>query len=52
MLMYTKIEHMFRKGGIHMSNEEYIECIVKMLQQIKDNNKLKIIFEYIQRIFI
>ena len=35
-----------------MPNEEYIECIVKMLQQIKDNNKLKIIFEYIQRIFI
>lgn len=35
-----------------MSNEEYIECIVKMLKKIGDNQKLKKIFEYVQRLFL
>lgn len=35
-----------------MSNKEFIECIVRMLKEIDDNQKLKEIFEYIQRIFL
>lgn len=35
-----------------MSNKEFIECIIKMLEEIDDNRKLKAIFEYIQRIFL
>ncbi len=34
-----------------MKNEEYIECIVKMLRRL-NNKTLKNIFEYVQRIFI
>lgn len=37
---------------MNMKNEEYIECIVKMLQKINDNHKLKIIFEFVQRLFL
>lgn len=32
-----------------MSNEEYTDCIMKMLQTIKDNRKLKTIFEFVHR---
>lgn len=35
-----------------MSKKEFIECIVKMLKEIDDIQKIKEIFEYIQRIFI
>ena len=35
-----------------MSNEEYIKCINKMLQKITCNEKLKLIFEFIQRVFL
>lgn len=35
-----------------MENEEYIECIIKMLHKIEDNKKLKKIFEFIQRLFV
>lgn len=34
-----------------MKNEEYIECIVKMLRKL-NNKTLKKIFEYVQRIFL
>lgn len=35
-----------------MSNEDYINYIVKMLKALDDNQKLKRIFEYVQRIFL
>lgn len=35
-----------------MKNEEYIEYIIKMLQEINDNSKLKRIFEFVQRLFL
>lgn len=34
-----------------MKNEEYIECIIRMLKKF-DNKKLKKIFDYVQRIFL
>ncbi|GEM_PF-2114809 len=35
-----------------MENEEYINCIIKMLKEITDNNKLKLIFEFVHRMFL
>lgn len=35
-----------------MENEEYINCIIKMLKEIADNNKLKLIFEFVHRMFL
>ncbi len=35
-----------------MSNEEYFECIVRMLKQITDNKKLEKIFKFVHRLFI
>lgn len=35
-----------------MSNEEYVECIIKMLREITDNSKLKRIFEFVQWLFL
>lgn len=34
-----------------MKNEEYIECINRMLKKL-DNKWLKKIFDYVQRIFL
>lgn len=34
-----------------MSNEQYIRCIVKMLEKL-NNKQLKRIFEYVHMIFI
>lgn len=34
-----------------MNNEDYIQCIVKMLRTM-NNQKIKKIFEYVQRIFL
>lgn len=35
-----------------MSNEEYVKCIVSMLKQMKNNGNLKIIFEFVHKLFV
>lgn len=35
-----------------MSNEEYIKLIIRMLKKIDNNNSIKLIFNYVHRIFI
>lgn len=42
-------------GVLHMSDNDLIECIIKMLQQIKgrnEHNKLERIFKYVHRLFV
>ena len=41
-----------KKGASYMKNNEYRRCIVKMLEQVEDNNALKAIYFFVQKHFI
>lgn len=50
----TKIEQMYGCNGraTYMTNEECIHIIIKILNKIDDNKKLKRILNYVNNIFI
>lgn len=35
-----------------MSNEEYVKCIVYMVERMSNNKYLKIIFEFVYKLFV